>query len=291
MTACETTPQRGALVLGISTTMDPAPFDSPDADVTLRTDDGTSFRVYSRILSEASPFFRDLFTLPQPAADKDASTAVVPVCEGSEIIHTLLRFTYPIEDPPVETLSLLSDVLGAALKYDLAVAVQSLQRLLLSPKFVENEPTRVYAIACRHGLEEEAKIASSHTLNVNVLDGPIVEELKFITAYDYHRLLALHRSRSTAAQNYLLMCYTDTRCSQCSDGEFGLTKPSRWWVDWTTRAKEEVRRKPTTNVIFSLAFLAKSSKAGCERCAASMLKSHESLLALKKRIDGLPVTI
>ncbi|KAF8506210.1 hypothetical protein JB92DRAFT_2736596 [Gautieria morchelliformis] len=264
--------------------MNPSPFDSPDADVALRTDDGTSFRVSSQILSEASPLFRDLLTLPQPAADKDVLPAVIQVAERSEVMHTLLRFIYPIKDPPVETLSLLGDVLGAALKYDMGLAVQSLRQLLLSPKFVKNEPFRVYAFACQHGVDEEANIASGHTLTMNILDAPLMEELKFITGYEYHQLLNLHRSRGKAAQD-LLVCHPTIRCPGCS-----RVYPPKWWIDWSTQAKVELRRKPTTNIIFSLAFLAKSSRAWCQYCGASILKSP-FLLALKKRIDDLPTTI
>ncbi|ETW75378.1 hypothetical protein HETIRDRAFT_456000 [Heterobasidion irregulare TC 32-1] len=42
------------------------PFDEPHADVILRSSDNTDFRVYENILSLASPFFRELFSLPQP---------------------------------------------------------------------------------------------------------------------------------------------------------------------------------------------------------------------------------
>ncbi|KAF8506208.1 hypothetical protein JB92DRAFT_3122298 [Gautieria morchelliformis] len=91
--------------------MNPSPFDSPEADLALQTEDGTSFRVSSRILSEASPFFRDLLTLPQPAeeqdvspaVEKDVSPAVIHVAERSKVLHTLLKFVY--QDPRVETLS------------------------------------------------------------------------------------------------------------------------------------------------------------------------------------------
>ncbi|KAF8592295.1 hypothetical protein K439DRAFT_398953 [Ramaria rubella] len=269
--------------------MDPTPFVAPDAEVTLHTSDGISFRVYSRILIEASPFFRDLLGLPQPAIEKNAPTAVVDVPENSKVMHALLSFVYPIEEPPIDELTLLGEVLGAALKYDMAHAVQSLRRLLISPEFLYDSPERVYAIACRHHLESEAKIASTHTLTVNILDAPLAEELKYITAFDYHRLLALHRTRGAAAQK--LLNNANIRCWQCSGGQFGLANSPKWWVDWAVRAKEELQLRPTGDVVFSLAFLAKSAVAGCPRCGGSILEAHEALMSLKRAIDELPATI
>lgn len=269
--------------------MDPAPFNSPDAELVLHTSDGISLRVYSRILAQASPFFYDLLTLPQPAST-DATSAPLDVSENSKVMHTLLMFIYPIEDPHVEALSLLGDVLAAALKYDMSLATQSLRRLLVSPQFLQHESLRVYAIACRHHLEEEAKLASTHTLSTNILEAPLAEELKFITAYDYHRLLNLHRIRGIEAKK-LLVHQPHVRCQQCSGGQLVPANPPRWWVEFSNRAGKELQRKPTTNAIFSLPFLAQAARGGCQRCGTSILDSHEFLAALKKSIDDLPATI
>ena len=126
-----------------------APFDAADADLTLRTPDGVTFQVYSRILAVASPIFHDMFKIPQPDADKNTSMPVVDISESSEVMDALLRFIYPIEDPPMKTLSMLSDVLAAADKYNMVSATQSLGRpLVFSPIFVDKDPVTVYGIAC-----------------------------------------------------------------------------------------------------------------------------------------------
>ena len=43
-----------------------SPFDRPDADVILRSCDHVDFRFHKSLLSLASPFFCNMFALPQP---------------------------------------------------------------------------------------------------------------------------------------------------------------------------------------------------------------------------------
>jgi len=59
-------------------------FDSPDADIALQTIDHNEFFVHSSILAAASPFFRDLLTLPQGDIEK-RSFIEIPVSEPSRI--------------------------------------------------------------------------------------------------------------------------------------------------------------------------------------------------------------
>ena len=187
-------------------------FDAADCDVVLRTVDDERLRVHRRILQEASPFFSDLFSLPQPPSDNNEDPPIIDVEENAGLMKTLLSLVYPGPEPEIDTLDELSALLVAAMKYQLIRAVDALRRLLITPEFVEKHPTRVYAIACRHDLDEEARVASKYTLNINVLDCPLTDDLKYISAFAYHRLLDLHRKRGQAAQA-LLVCEDDVKVS------------------------------------------------------------------------------
>ncbi|CCM02328.1 uncharacterized protein FIBRA_04420 [Fibroporia radiculosa] len=264
-------------------------FGFTDADLVLRSSDAVDFRAHRCILSAASPFFRHMFTLPQ-AASPEPEIPVVDVSESQAVLETLLRFVYPMPDPPIRTLDSLSSVLTAAAKYDMIPAIDSLRRLLVAPEFVEAAPTRVYAIASRFELEEEAKIASRYTLGINILDCPLHDDFKFITAYSYHRLLVLHHQRSKAAVE-LLKISDQVKCMQCNGSSYNSFSAPKWWDDFQRRAREELAVRPTTDVVFSMTFLARSAQAGCTRCAGSILDSYHFLEDLKRKIDELPSTI
>jgi len=270
-------------------------FDAPDADVILRSDDArpTDFKVHRCILTAGSSFFQTMFSLPQPKCTTDDPVPVLDVAEPSAVLDPFLRFLYPVPDPEVPTLDALVPLMSTAAKYDMTGVVDRLRVLLVSPAFLETAPVRVFAIASRFDLEEEAKIASKHTLCVRVLDVPLCEDLKHISAYSYHRLLELHRRRGEAARQTLSAPPEDLRCMQCNGAQhYNAIAPPKWWIEFAARAGEELRSRPTTDLIFSLKFLMQSAHAsGCARCAGSILESYLFLDALKAKIDGLPSTI
>ncbi|KAH9833768.1 uncharacterized protein C8Q71DRAFT_798084 [Rhodofomes roseus] len=268
-------------------------FNFDDADVILRSAApyATEFRVHKSLLSAASPFFKHMFALPQaPHSVAGPEVPVIDVSEPKSTLETLLRYVYPMSRPSIDTLDELTPVLEAAMKYDIISVIDILRKRLVSPDFARATPTRVYAIACRFDLEEEAKEASRYTLNVNVLDCPLHDDLKHITAYAYHRLLDLHRKRAKAAQE-LLQLSEDVKCMQCNGARYHAFLPPKWWTDFHERAKQELAVRPTADVVFSMPFLAQSAQAGCERCAGSILDAHSFLDQLRKNIDNLPSTI
>ncbi|KAG6831981.1 hypothetical protein H0H87_003125 [Tephrocybe sp. NHM501043] len=251
------------------------------------TENPTQFHVHRCILSAASPFFHDMFTLPQ---DPTVShhIPVVPVSEARGILETLLQFVYPVEDPYLDSLDELVPILCAAVKYDFIGVITVLRKLLVSHRFIKSEPLRVYAIASRFELENEARIASEYTLDVQILDAPLSEDLKHITAYSYHRLLDLHRrrARDTIA---LLKIPPDIKCMQCNGSAFSIHMIPKWWYQFEKKAKEELCVRPTSAVIFGMQFLAQVvMDAECPRCAGSILDAWKFLEALKKGIDALP---
>jgi len=61
-----------------------------------------------------------------------------------------------------------------------------------------------------------------------------------------------------------------------------------WWIEWERRAKEEVTRRPLTDIIFSLKFLSECASSGCRQCGTSVLESWTFLEKLKEEMDALP---
>ena len=116
------------------------------------------------------------------------------------MLERLLRLCYPstIVDPP--TLPALEDVravLEATIKYGMDRLEQRVRKVLVAPRFIENEPMRVFGIACHFRLEKEARIA---TLQHKIRLLPYVLELGDITGGDHHRLLEYHAECSRVAR-------------------------------------------------------------------------------------------
>ena len=269
----------------------PYDFNSPDADVILLTTEATrstEFHVHKCILAAASPFFHDMFTLPPEEGGTNKEIPVIPVTETAHDLDAVLRYIYPVADPAMESLDDLAAALGVAVKYDFTTAISALRSVLVSPAFLQKSPIRVYAIACQHEFEEEARTASRHTLRISLLDAPPCKELQQINAYDYHRLLVLHRRRSAAAVE-LLTAPVDLKCMHCNTSAFTSHDAPKWWYSFEGAAREELAVRPTTDVVFRTEFLFRAAQSsGCSRCPESILNSWKLLENLKDKIDSLP---
>ncbi|KAH9893461.1 hypothetical protein C8Q73DRAFT_697019 [Cubamyces lactineus] len=172
------------------------PFNREDADFIIRSSDKVDFYVHRIILALASPVFASMLTLPQPSGT-DAHQPAVEVVEDSETLDAFLRVCYPLPDPELTSLDVIRKVLGAATKYEAVAVSASMRRMLLHPKLLENNPLRIFAIACCFGLESEAQAAAEKAVINNRVSGRICSELDEITAGAYHRLLQLNRTRKT----------------------------------------------------------------------------------------------
>jgi len=166
-----------------------------------------------------------------------------------------------------------------------------LRQQLVSTIFLVREPLRVFAIACKFGLVAEAREASRATLRIDLADAPLCEEMKYVSAYDFHRLLALKRQRAQAAQNVLSQrsrsCHL--RCPKCSrNSSRRHTLAPKWWYEFERRATDELARRPLTDVVFSMRFLSDCANMGCSACGTNLLDSHVFLESTKAEIDALP---
>ncbi|TCD65665.1 hypothetical protein EIP91_002338 [Steccherinum ochraceum] len=161
-----------------------APFHGPKADVVLRTCDDVDFYVHKLLLSLASSFFDQMFTLPQPYEATPSSEAnntistpadlpIIPIAEDSQTLDYLLRLCYPVPDPvPATDLTVVAKVLEATLKYDFEEATMLITTLFSS--FIETHSLQVFAISCRHKLEDIAGQAAQQ-LRTTFISVPFAE--------------------------------------------------------------------------------------------------------------------
>ena len=177
------------------------PFDAEDADLILRAADCEEFRVHRCILSIASPVFRDMFSFPQPH-DPSRKLPHVDLPETVTTLDTLLRYIYPVPSPKIEDFTALNNLLVSAEKYGAEGVISRLRTILVSPHFLDLDPLRVYAMACRWSFLEEAKLASTRTVYIDLTKQgeQCTEDMKHMSGLDYHRLLVLQQARKDTVQ-------------------------------------------------------------------------------------------
>ncbi|KIM90348.1 hypothetical protein PILCRDRAFT_41804, partial [Piloderma croceum F 1598] len=132
-----------------------APFDRPDADVIIRSSDNVDFRVLKLLLSLASPFFDDMFGLPQGtigAIHEKQETRddlpVIQITENSQVVTILLKLCYPITiapAPALDSVEMVLAVMEAAIKYGIEEVELYVREALIKPPLVEENPTQVFA--------------------------------------------------------------------------------------------------------------------------------------------------
>ncbi|KDQ32551.1 hypothetical protein PLEOSDRAFT_1023398, partial [Pleurotus ostreatus PC15] len=139
-----------------------SPFDDPDADIILQSSNNVNFHVYSVILKLASPIFRDMFSIPQPATQ--ATKPTIKMEEDSTTLDMMLRLCYPGPDPLVTEYKQVTSILRVAEKYDLDGVVEKMGRDYPQVLRVENSPVEAFAMACRYRWKEVAISAAKASL-------------------------------------------------------------------------------------------------------------------------------
>jgi hypothetical protein len=75
----------------------PETLDASDMNLIIRSSDLVNFRVRKSVLTTASPFFKDLLSLPQPSDGEIVDgLPVVQMSEDSELLSTLVSMLYPL---------------------------------------------------------------------------------------------------------------------------------------------------------------------------------------------------
>jgi hypothetical protein len=231
---------------------DPA-FNEKDANIVLRSSDGTLYRIPSFTLRTTSGFFRDMMTLPEgDGASAGRDDDCITLGETSKVLGILLRMISGFETPKWESIDEVEDVLAAARKYDMPGPLSTIRSAIVGPLFLD-QSLKVYAIAAKQDWEEEAKEASKHSLRLSIYDTEHASTLQQVPSSYLLRLFALHRGRqdqfkALSAQNG--GCFgLSTKCGYCGHTQnwlpiiqrvllemdrrpLGDTFLGRQWMDW-----------------------------------------------------------
>ncbi|KAH9174315.1 hypothetical protein EDB89DRAFT_564858 [Lactarius sanguifluus] len=136
------------------------------ADVVLQSPDLVSFRVHKSILAISSPFFADLFSLPQPPDDTVVDgLPIVQVSEDAELLHSLLTVLYPIPSVIPDSYEKTLALLAAFQKYNIDIAIPPVRSEIGRQLPTTEEAFRAYAIASSKRLIPEMETAARFTLD------------------------------------------------------------------------------------------------------------------------------
>jgi hypothetical protein len=196
----------------------------PNADVILQSSDLVKFRVHRGVLVTSSPFFRDMFSLPQLSNDGPAGPGelpILPVPESAAVLNSLISMLYPVPPEIPKSNDAILALLSAAQKYDM-VTVQSSIRAEASRSawlsLPQAQAFRMYAIACSRRLIPEMEISARLTLDYPLTFESLGGALRSFEGWAL-RDLADFRTRCTRVLSSQLLQVLDTE-----DG------PSKIWV-------------------------------------------------------------
>ncbi|KAH9034975.1 hypothetical protein EDB85DRAFT_947257 [Lactarius pseudohatsudake] len=134
------------------------------ADVILQSSDLISFRVHKSTMAISSPFFSDLFSLPQPPnGEVIDGLPVVRVSEDAEVLHSLLTRLYPIPSVIPDSYEKALALLAASREYDMDTISSAVRCEICLP--TTKEAFRAYAIASSKNLIPEMRTAAHLTLD------------------------------------------------------------------------------------------------------------------------------
>jgi len=194
-------------------------FCADDADVVIRAAGTLDFRVHKCILSLVSPIFKDMFTIPQPPTDTPGVLPHVDVEDSPNAWENILRTIYPMPHPPVNNLDDLESLLLTAKKYEMEFVINLHQQSFRNRNFIQEDPLRLYAIACAGGFEDQAKYVARHAEHLKVVGRSDVGDLRGLTLESYHRLISFLVKRDKEWYQTLAGARTPHKsCCQCSPG-------------------------------------------------------------------------
>ncbi|KAJ7627158.1 hypothetical protein FB45DRAFT_1059968 [Roridomyces roridus] len=295
-----------------------APFDNIDGDVILRSSDGIDFRLHRVVLSLASGFSKQMFSLPQP--DGDPQIPVIPMAESATLLDKALRLWYPGATPIGDTtLDELRDILDVTIaKYDIQFVVPAAKGRLR--EHMSTDPVGTFILACRHEWKDVALEAARRSLAYPIRSFGIFHpqfgvpspstQLKYATADTYHSLLSYH-ARCTDLATQALQCpgYDEVPGEGCQNDDCTMdptdefsrdegTESITLWLSACLKLVEQtISAAPTAHTdMGALRILAREGTEDCDHCSTRGIDQLASFLAeMRSRIDSsidqVPLTV
>lgn len=174
-------------------------FTSEDADRVLRSSEGTNYRVHSFVLCTTSGYFRSLL---RGEGAEQPDNNVIQLEAPDKVLEPLLRIICCLPLERWKSLHIVDGVIVHAEKYDMPGVLSAMRSVVISPLALE-QPFWSYTIASHFGWEEEAKVASKHTLKLSINDESYDTVLERMSSQALRKLQRLHQRRVDAVKELL----------------------------------------------------------------------------------------
>ena len=197
-----------------------------DADVVIRVADALNFHVHKLMLSLVSPFFKTMFTIPQPPTNTPNTLPHVNVHESVETWKNILQFIYPMPNPAINDLHNLESLLLAATKYEMQSIIDAYKINFEDRRFIQRDPLHLYAIACKCGLDDQAKYVARNAELLVVTERSPNDDLNGLTIASYHRLISFLVKRNDELKPILKKGWTSF--SSCHSALAAAALKQRW---------------------------------------------------------------
>ncbi|KAF8152384.1 hypothetical protein B0H34DRAFT_643531, partial [Crassisporium funariophilum] len=275
-------------------------FSSSDADTILVSSEDTMYRIPSFTLRNTCGLFRTLAAPAQQLVQSDKDTSVpIEVAEKDKVLAKVLSMICGLHTENWESIGEVEDALSLVQKWDAPGPLSIIRGAITAPVFLA-EPLRLYALATRFGWEEEAQLASTHTLAMNLYGDEHRASLERVSSHHLLVLLRFHRRRRDEFKNMvdgegMFEAGNATRylCVGCTKEVSNHT-----WREFKSRMFCEMDRRPLGDTLVGLemeewaeataCWSAKCRKTDCGRVQYNKL---DTLRDIKKCIDRLPLHI
>jgi BTB/POZ domain len=147
----------------------PETLEVPDPNLIMQSSDLVNFRIHKQVLAVASPFFRDLLSLPQPSDSESVDgIPVVKFPEDAELLNSLVSMLYPVRPVIPDSYDKVLYLLAVCQKYDMDQVQSAIRAEVHRGTFPAPSGSEVfgaYAIASDKGLIPEMENAARLTLD------------------------------------------------------------------------------------------------------------------------------
>jgi hypothetical protein len=266
------------------------------ADIILRSSDLVSFRVHKSILAISSPFFNEMFSLPQPPGHGIVidGLPVVYVSEDAELLHSLLTALYPIPSAIPGSHEKNFALLAALQKYEMTTVLSTVRSEIGRQLPATESPFRAYAIASSKQLIPEMETAARLSLDHPMSFKAIGEALPFFNGTSLQNL-ANFRRRCCDKLLSFFEGFVDGSdglskiwfsCSRTKRPQFNTVTLAKWLSDFILQYTESLKetytnplpKPPSLRKEFIANILPHISRDCCCSCTTVYAREGEAFL-------------